>query len=54
MKWNLMGRINKILNNLGIIGLLSFGEGRCIKNMQVGKWDIISNSIDFKTLVSKL
>jgi hypothetical protein len=21
-----MGRINKILNNLGIIGLLSFGE----------------------------
>lgn len=49
-----LGSLNKILNNLGRTDLLSFGDGRCIKNMQVGNWDVISNSIDFRTLVPKL
>ena len=49
-----MGSLNKILNNLGRIDLLDFGDGRRIKKMQVGKWDIASDSIDFRTIVPKL
>lgn len=48
-----LGSLNKILNNLGRLDLLEFGDGRTIKKMQVGKWDIMSNGIDFKTLVPK-
>lgn len=49
-----MGSLNKILNNLGRVDLLDFGDGRRIKKMQVGKWDITSDSIDFRTIVPKL
>lgn len=49
-----MGSLNKILNNLCRLDLLDFGDGRRIKKMQVGKWDIISNLIDLRTLVPKL
>ena len=49
-----MGSLNKILNNLCRLDLLDFGDGRRIKKMQVGKWDITSNMIDSKTLVPKL
>ena len=49
-----LGSLNIILNNLNRTDLLDFGEGKIIKNMQVGKWDIITNSIDFKTLIPKI
>lgn len=49
-----IGSLNKILNNLGRIDLLNFGDGKTIKSMQVGKWDISANSIDSKTLVPKI
>lgn len=49
-----MGSLNKILNNLCRLDLLDFGDGRRIKKMQVGKWDITSDSIDFRTIVPKL
>ena len=49
-----MGSLNKILNNLCRLDLLDFGDGRRIKKMQVGKWDITSNLIDLRTLVPKL
>ena len=49
-----LGSLNKTLNNLGRLDLLDFGDGRRIKKMQVGKWDITSNLIDPKTLVPKL
>lgn len=49
-----IGSLNKILNNLGREDLLDFGDGKRIKKMQVGKWDISTNSIDFRTLVPKL
>ena len=49
-----IGSLNKILNNLGRLDLLNFGDGRTIKSMKVGKWDISSNSIDHKTLVPKI
>lgn len=49
-----LGSLNKILNNLSRIDLLEFGDGRRIKKMQVGKWDISKNSIDSKSLVPKM
>lgn len=49
-----LGSLNKIFNNLGRFDLLNFGDGRRIKKMQVGKWDIKSNGIDFKTLIPKM
>ncbi len=48
-----MGSLDKILNNLKRIDLLAFGDGRKIRNMQVAKWDISKNSLDYKTLVPK-
>lgn len=49
-----MGSLNKIMNNLSRTDLLDFGDGKRIKKMQVGKWDITTNSIDFRTLIPKL
>lgn len=49
-----IGSLNKILNNLGRVDLLNFGDGKRIKSMQVGKWDIGAGGIDFKTLVPKI
>ncbi len=49
-----LGSLNKILNNLLRSDLLDFGDGKIIKKMQVGKWDINTNSIDYKTLVPKV
>ena len=49
-----LGSLNKILNNLNRLDLLEFGDGKKIKKMQIGKWDIKSNNIDFKTIVPKL
>lgn len=49
-----LGSLNKILVNLSREDLLDFGNGRRIKKMQVGKWSISTNSIDFQTLVPKL
>lgn len=51
---NGLGSLNKILNNLGRQDLLDFGDGKRIKKMQVGKWDISTGAIDFKTVVPKL
>ena len=31
-----------------------FGNGKKIKKMQVAKWDITSNAIDFRSLVPRL
>lgn len=49
-----LGSLNKIFNNLNRTDLLEFGDGKTIKKMQVGKWDLTTQSIDFKTLVPKL
>lgn len=49
-----LGSLNKILNNLSRIDLLEFGDGKRIKKMQVGKWDVSKNSIDSKSLVPKM
>ena len=49
-----LGSLNKILNNFNRNDLLDFGDGKRIKKMQVGKWDIKTNSLDHNTLVPKL
>ena len=48
-----LGSLNKIFNNLLRDDLLDFGDGRKIKKMQVGRWDVLSNSIDYSTLIPK-
>ncbi len=49
-----LGSLNKVLNNLNRQDLLDFGSGKIIKKMQVGKWDLITKSIDYKVLVPKM
>ena len=49
-----IGSLNKIMNNLKRIDLLDFGNMKTIKKMQIAKWDILTNSIDFITLIPKL
>ena len=49
-----MGSLNKVLNNLSRQDLLDIGDGRRIKKMRVGKWDLTRNAVDFTTLVPRL
>lgn len=49
-----LGSLNKVLNNLNRQDLLDFGSGKTIKKMQVGKWDLSTKSIDYKTIVPKI
>lgn len=49
-----LGSLNKILNNLARTDLLYFGDGKTIKQMQVAKWDLNTNSLDYKSVVPKL
>lgn len=49
-----VGSLNKILNNLQRIDLLSYGDGKLVRAMRVAKWDLNRCSIDPLTLVPKL
>ena len=49
-----LGSLNKLLNSFHREDLLDFGDGKRIKKMCVGKWDVKKNTIDFNTLVPKL
>ena len=49
-----LGSLDKIMNNLSRTDLLDFGDGKKIKKMQIGKWDVLKDSIDFKTLIPKI
>ena len=49
-----LGSLNKVLNNLNRQDLLDFGSGKTIKKMQVGKWDLSTKAVDFKTIIPKL
>ena len=48
------GSLGKILNNLRRTDILDFGDGKIIRKMQVGKWDIFKNAIDYRTLIPKI
>lgn len=49
-----LGSLNKIFNNLLREDLLDFGDGKLIKKMKVGKWNISSNNIDYNSLIPKI
>lgn len=49
-----LGCLSKILDNLGRQDLLDFGNGKLIKKMKVGKWDISKKNVDYKTLIPKI
>lgn len=49
-----LGSLNKLLNSFHREDLLDFGDGKRIKKMRVGKWDVRKKTIDFNTLVPKL
>ena len=49
-----LGSLNKIINNLERNDLLDFGDKKTIKKMQIAKWDLRSQNIDFTTLIPKL
>lgn len=49
-----LGSLNKLLNAFRREDLLDFGDGKKIKKMRVGKWDITKNALDYNTLVPKI
>ena len=49
-----LGSLNKLFNNLLREDLLDFGDGKLIKKMKVGKWNIMTNSIDYHSVIPKI
>lgn len=49
-----LGSLNKLLNAFRREDLLDFGDGKRIKKMRVGIWDIIKNTVDYNSLIPKL
>ena len=49
-----LGSLNKLINIFKREDLLDFGDGRKIKKMKIGKWDVLKNTIDLHLLVPKI
>lgn len=49
-----LGSLNKLLNAFRREDLLDFGDGKKIKKMIVGKWDVTKNTVDYNSVVPKL
>ena len=49
-----LGSLNKLLNAFKREDLLDFGNGKRIKKMIVGKWDVLKNTVDYNSIVPKL
>lgn len=49
-----LGSLNKLLNAFRREDLLDFGDGKKIKKMRVGKWDVTKNALDYNSLVPKI
>lgn len=49
-----LGSLNKLLNAFRREDLLDFGDGKKIKKMRVGKWDVIKSIVDYNSLVPKI
>ena len=45
---------NKVLNSLPRQDLLDFGDGRRVRKMRVGTWDVTRHTIGPLTLIPKL
>lgn len=48
------GSLSKLLKSFNREDLLDFGDGKHIKKMQVGIWDVQTRSPDFSSLIPKL
>ena len=49
-----LGSLNKLLNAFKREDLLDFGNGKKIKKMRIGRWDLSSNSVDYFSLIPRL
>lgn len=49
-----LGSLNKLINIFKREDLLDFGDGRKIKKMKIGKWDVLKSIIDLHSLVPKI
>lgn len=49
-----LGSLNKLINSFRREDLLDFGEGKKIKKMRVGKWDVAKNTVDLLSMVPKI
>lgn len=49
-----LGSLNKLVNAFRREDLLDFGDGKRIKKMRVGKWNVKSNSVDYPSLVPRI
>ena len=49
-----LGSLNKLLNSFMREDLLDFGDGKRIKKMRVGKWDVGKNCVDYGSLIPKM
>lgn len=49
-----LGSLNKLINSFRREDLLDFGDGKRIKKMKIGKWDISKNTVDLHSLVPKI
>ena len=48
------GSLSKVLENLHREDLLDFGNGKTIKKMKIGKWDVDRKTIDYLSLVPRM
>lgn len=46
-----IGSLYKILHSFSRMDMLDFGDGKTIKKMIVGKWDLSSQSIDYSSII---
>ena len=49
-----LGSLNKLLNAFRREDLLDFGNGKKIKKMQVGQWNVIKNTVEYGRLIPKM
>ena len=49
-----LGSLNKLVNSFRREDILDFGDGKRIKKMRIGIWDVKKNGMDFNSLIPKL
>ena len=48
------GSLNKIIKGFKREDLLDFGDGKKIKKMKIGKWDLATENLDFSSIIPKI
>lgn len=48
------GSLNKIIKGFKREDLLDFGDGKKIKKMKIGKWDLATENLDFSSVIPKI